>query len=183
MAFKGLMARGERIQDESGEFTTERPERVRREVTPSTCVDASSELEGVLRCRETVRVAGRLKGELHCEQSVIVAPGACIEAAIHADSVFISGEVKGDIAARKKITLDRSARVTGDLTTPGIVIEEGAKLEGRILIGCDEAADAEKAAAKKETAKEAAARSATRAGRAAPSAPTADAPPSAAASA
>ena len=56
--------------------------------------------------------------------------------------------VKGDIVARRKITLQKTARVTGDLRTPGIVIEEGAKLEGRIVIGADapEAPRAEKPA-------------------------------------
>ena len=47
--------------------------------------------------------------------------------------------VEGDIAARRKITLERTAVVIGDLTTPGIVIEEGAKLKGRIVIGSDAA--------------------------------------------
>ena len=51
---------------------------------------------------------------------------------------MIAGEVKGDIEAKRKITLEGTARVTGDLATPGIVIEEGAKLEGRIVIGGEE---------------------------------------------
>ena len=33
--------------------------------------------------------------------------------------------------------LERTAVVVGNLTTPGIVIEEGAKLKGRIVIGSD----------------------------------------------
>ena len=53
------------------------------------------------------------------------------------DSILVSGEVKGNIVAKRKITLNRTARVTGDLATPGIVIEEGAKLEGKIVIGAD----------------------------------------------
>ena len=49
----------------------------------------------------------------------------------------IAAAVKSDIAARRKIVLERTAIVIGDLTTPGIVIEEGAKLKGRIVIGSD----------------------------------------------
>ena len=51
------------------------------------------------------------------------------------ESLRIDWSVKGDIKARRKITLESTARVTGDLTTPGIVIQEGARLEGRIMIG------------------------------------------------
>lgn len=69
-----------------------------------------------------------------------------MEASIQADSVVISGEVRGDIRAKRKITLESAARVTGDLATPGIVIEEGAKLEGRIVIGAEEQPAAKKQA-------------------------------------
>ena len=50
----------------------------------------------------------------------------------------MSGEVRGDITARRKITLQKTARVKGNLCTPGIVIEEGARLRGRIVIGSEE---------------------------------------------
>jgi cytoskeletal protein CcmA (bactofilin family) len=118
------------------------PARPPRTVAPSTCIDASTEFDGTLRCRETLRIDGRLEGEVHCEKSVIIGEGATVRAAIEADEVAISGEVKGDISARRKITLDRTARVIGDLCTPGIVIEEGAKLEGRIMIGSEDKPEA-----------------------------------------
>jgi len=139
---KGFMARGER-----GIETAKDPEPARpvaasapaiRTVAPSTSVDASSEVEGRLRCKETLRIDGRVKGEIECEKTVLVGEGAKVRASITADEVRISGVVEGNIAARRKITLEQSAIVTGDLTTPGIVIEEGAKLKGRIVIGSDE---------------------------------------------
>lgn len=141
MAMKGFMARGER-----GIETAKDPEPARpvaasapaiRTVAPSTSVDASSEVEGRLRCKETLRIDGRVKGEIECEKTVLVGEGAKVRASITADEVRISGVVEGNIAARRKITLEQSAIVTGDLTTPGIVIEEGAKLKGRIVIGSD----------------------------------------------
>jgi cytoskeletal protein CcmA (bactofilin family) len=106
-------------------------------VAPSTSVDASSELEGRLRCKETLRIDGKIVGEIECDKAVIVGEGGRVHACIDADEVHISGIVEGDITARRKVTLDRTAVVVGDLTTPGIVIEEGAKLKGRILIGSD----------------------------------------------
>ncbi len=151
MAFKDIMNRG---TDQPTNAATPAPAtpstRPVRTVAPSTCIDASTELEGKLRCRETLRVDGRVKGEVHCEKNVIIGEGAAVRAAIEADEVAISGEVKGDITARRKITLDSTARVVGDLCTPGIVIEEGAKLEGRIMIG-SEAAPEEKAPAKAQS--------------------------------
>ena len=35
---------------------------------------------GKLRCKETIRIDGRLKGELRCDQTVIVGESACLKA-------------------------------------------------------------------------------------------------------
>jgi cytoskeletal protein CcmA (bactofilin family) len=144
MALKNFMAaRGER--DEQGGAGAARlpapSERPPRTVAPSTSIDATSELKGTLRCKETLRIDGRVKGEVVCDKTVLIGEGAKVHASIVADTVQVSGEVRGNITARCKITLDRTARVTGNLATPGIVIEEGAKLEGRIVIGSEEKPD------------------------------------------
>ena len=139
MTLKGFMARGERELGMAEELPRVVPVTAPapRTVSPSTCVDASSELEGRLRCKQTLRIDGYVKGEVECERTVLVGEGARVFASISADEVQIAGAVEGNIAARRKITLERTAVVKGDLTTPGIVIEEGAKLKGRILIGSD----------------------------------------------
>ena len=150
MALKDFMARGDQENGVAGAPT---PQRVERREPLATVIDSSTELSGKLRCQQALRVDGRVKGELKCDEAVIVGTNAKIEASIEADSVIIGGEVKGDIAARRKITLERTARVVGDLATPGIVIEEGAKLEGRIVIGSDEPTKKPAQAASRPTAK------------------------------
>jgi cytoskeletal protein CcmA (bactofilin family) len=115
-----------------------------RRSPPATLLDASVEFTGTIRCRESIRIDGHCEGELHCERSVIVGEPAVLRMAISADSVVVAGQVHGDITASRKITLEPSARVTGNLRTPGIVIQEGAQLEGRIMIG-DEAPAAQAA--------------------------------------
>lgn len=101
----------------------------------STFLDASSAFEGVIHSSELLRLDGRVKGEIHCEHSVVIGESARIEATIRADAVVIAGEVRGEVHAARKITLAATARMVGELTTPGIVIEEGAELVGRIQIG------------------------------------------------
>ncbi len=101
----------------------------------STFLDASTVFEGVIRSSEPLRIDGRVKGEIHCEHSVVIGESAQIEATIRADTVVIAGEVRGDVHAARKLTLAATARMVGELTTPGIVIEEGAELVGQIQIG------------------------------------------------
>lgn len=101
----------------------------------SSFLDASSAFEGVIRSSEPLRLEGRVKGEIHCEHSVVISESARIDATIRAAAVAIAGEVRGQVHAARKITLAATARMVGDLTTPAIVIEEGAELAGRIQIG------------------------------------------------
>jgi cytoskeletal protein CcmA (bactofilin family) len=145
MTLKGFIARAERVgmAGELGDEAAPRPALpaaaapVPRTVAPSTSVDASTEFDGKLRCKQTLRIDGVLKGEIECERTVLVGECAKVYASIEADDVTVAGMVEGDISARRKITLERTAVVVGNLTTPGIVIEEGAKLKGRIVIGAD----------------------------------------------
>jgi cytoskeletal protein CcmA (bactofilin family) len=138
MALKNLLGMSDELAASGGESTPRAAIPAPRSVAPTTSIDATTQLSGKLRCEDTIRIDGLVKGEIRCEKTVIVGQAASVEAAIQADDVVISGEVKGDISAKRKITLESTARVTGDLATPGIVIEEGAKLEGRIVIGAEE---------------------------------------------
>jgi len=101
----------------------------------STFLDASSAFEGVIHSSEPLRLDGRVKGEIHCKDSVVIGESARIEATIRADVVAVAGEVRGEVHAARKITLGATARMVGDLTTPAIAIEEGAELVGRAQIG------------------------------------------------
>jgi cytoskeletal protein CcmA (bactofilin family) len=161
VALKDLMGRNEPTEP----TRTERPPApappprpAPTSAAPSTFLDASITFSGELRCGESLRIDGKIQGEIHCDETVVVGRPGVIHAKIEADSVVIAGEVHGDIDARRKITLESTARVIGDLCTPGIVIQEGAKLEGRIVIGDD--ATGRRATSGKETRKPAPAASA-----------------------
>ena len=104
---------------------------------PLALLDASVEFTGTITCQESIRIDGRCTGELYSDHSVIIGEPAVLKMVIEADAVVVAGQVDGDITARRKITLERTARVNGNLCTPGIVIQEGAKLKGRIVIGSE----------------------------------------------
>jgi cytoskeletal protein CcmA (bactofilin family) len=106
-------------------------------VPPTTYLGPATSFSGELRCSESLRIDGKIEGRVSCEHMVAVGESGSVRAAIEGDSVVVAGEVLGNITAIRKITLESTARVTGDLCTPGIVIQEGAILEGRIMIGGD----------------------------------------------
>jgi cytoskeletal protein CcmA (bactofilin family) len=93
-------------------------------------IDQGSEFEGKLSFRDTVRIDGRFRGEIASENTLIVGETGEIEATIRSNTVAISGSVEGDVHAARKVVLHKTARVTGNLTTPCLVVEEGAVING-----------------------------------------------------
>ena len=89
MALKDLVGRSDREQGSFGKSIPAPP----RTVAPPTSIDASTELTGDLRCSETVRIDGKLKGKLTCEKSVIIGQGAKVEAVVTAEGSGIAVEV------------------------------------------------------------------------------------------
>jgi len=95
-------------------------------------IDQGSEFEGKLSFRDTVRIDGRFRGEITSENTLIVGESGEIEATIRSNTVVISGHVTGDVCATTKVVLHKSAVVAGNVTTPSVVIEEGAVLNGQL---------------------------------------------------
>jgi cytoskeletal protein CcmA (bactofilin family) len=58
--------------------------------------------------------------------------------------VIVCGNVKGNVRAKNRIEIKKEGSVTGDLTTPQILIEEGAYFKGSIEIDRVEGKEADK---------------------------------------
>lgn len=91
--------------------------------------------KGTLTFEGTVRIDGRLEGEIFTKDTLVVGEGAQVSAAIHAGMVVISGTVRGNIVAERKIEIHASGRLYGNISTPSLVIEEGVVFEGSCTMG------------------------------------------------
>jgi cytoskeletal protein CcmA (bactofilin family) len=106
-----------------------RREAVIGEIT--TLLGRGSEFEGKLTFEGTVRIDGKLKGEVFSEDVLIVGEGALVEAQIDIGEIIIQGNVIGNIRASRGIEIHAPGRVKGDLTTPSLQIDKGVVFEGR----------------------------------------------------
>ena len=138
MTLSGFRSKSDKNATNNGGSETRSPASREEPTALTAYIDQGVEFSGKLSSKGSVRIDGRIVGEVKCGQTAIIGQSAHVEAKIEADTAIISGEVRGDINAKKKITLDKNARVTGNLVTPGIVIEEGARLRGQIMIGSEE---------------------------------------------
>jgi cytoskeletal protein CcmA (bactofilin family) len=105
-----------------------RREAVIGEIT--TLLGRGSEFEGKLTFEGTVRIDGKLKGEVFSEDVLIIGEGALVEAQIDIGEIIIQGNVVGNIRASRGIEIHAPGRVKGDLTTPSLQIDKGVVFEG-----------------------------------------------------
>jgi len=77
-----------------------------------------------------VHVDGRIDGNVRCDR-LVQGDGGTIAGNIVADSAHLAGLVDGTVKARL-VTLEPSARVTGDVTYETLSIAAGAAIEGRL---------------------------------------------------
>lgn len=97
----------------------------------STLLGRGTAFEGKLTFEGTVRVDGKLKGEVFSDDILIIGEGATVEAEIDIGEIIIQGTVIGNIRARRSIEVLAPGRVKGDLHTPSLQIEKGVIFEGR----------------------------------------------------
>jgi cytoskeletal protein CcmA (bactofilin family) len=86
--------------------------------------------EGKLSYTGAVRLDGRFKGEIQSDDTLIVGETARIEGEIHVGAAIIQGEIVGNVYAKERVELHHPGRMIGDITSPAVVIDEGAVFEG-----------------------------------------------------
>jgi cytoskeletal protein CcmA (bactofilin family) len=97
----------------------------------NTLLAPGTSFEGKLTFEGTVRIEGKLKGEIFSEDTLIIGEGAYVEAEIDIGQVIIQGTLVGNVRARRGIEVMSPGRVKGDLHTPSLMIEKGVLFEGR----------------------------------------------------
>lgn len=97
-------------------------------------IDQGSEFEGKLSFKDTVRIDGHFKGEIGSENTLIVGESGEVEANIRSKTVVVSGCVVGDVKASRQLVIHKTGRLQGNVETPSVVIEEGAILNGQVVM-------------------------------------------------
>ncbi len=95
-----------------------------------TIIGKESAFEGKLIFDGVVRIDGSFKGTIQSKGKLLVGETAKIEAEIEAGTLILSGDIKGNIVASDRIEIKSRGRFTGNITSPVLVIEEGAEFNG-----------------------------------------------------
>src|SRR4051794_5325949 len=97
----------------------------------TTLLGRGSEFEGKLSFEGTVRVDGKLSGEIFSDDVLIIGEGAEVNAEINVGAIIIEGTVHGNIHAKRSVEIHTPGRVRGNIATPSLFIEKGVVFDGQ----------------------------------------------------
>jgi len=100
-----------------------------------TLLGKGAEFRGIVSFDGTLRVDGRVEGEIHTTGTLIVGEHAVIEGIVSAGVLMNSGKINGTINASEKIHILKTGVLVGDIRTPVIAIEEGSHFHGMCDMG------------------------------------------------
>jgi cytoskeletal protein CcmA (bactofilin family) len=96
---------------------------------------------GDIHFEDKLQVEGRVTGRVVSEKgTLIIEETGRVEAEINVGVCIVRGVFEGNVSAESRIELHKTSRVRGDLTTPVLLVEEGALFNGTVGMG-REAAD------------------------------------------
>jgi len=93
-------------------------------------LDAGSHLHGELHFDDTFRIEGRLTGKVHSSGDLYVGQGGEVQGEVRVGRLFVTGKVDALIQAQR-VEVAAGGQLRGEVSTPCLVIDEGAIFEGQ----------------------------------------------------
>ncbi|MEM1348610.1 MAG: polymer-forming cytoskeletal protein [Myxococcota bacterium] len=83
---------------------------------------------------DDVVVFGRVEGEISITANLIIEPGGVVVSTIEAQNMTVRGTAQGETVIQDLATLEATSVFQGTLRAPRIVIDEGCRISGEILM-------------------------------------------------
>ncbi len=101
-------------------------------------------IEGQITSDENLLIEGKVSGSIAAKNhEVTIGKSGNLTANINAKIVNIDGVVKGDISGVEKVVISKTGNVLGNIQSPRVTLEDGAKFKGSIEMDPDEKTQSE----------------------------------------
>jgi cytoskeletal protein CcmA (bactofilin family) len=90
-----------------------------------------TEFKGVLSFEGTIRVDGRVEGEVLSKDTLIAGDEAYLQGEISVGTIISSGKIVGNVSASQKAHILAPGVIEGNIKTPKLIIEEGVTFDGK----------------------------------------------------
>lgn len=101
----------------------------------ATVIGKGIHIQGKVTGPAPIEVWGSLDGQAGTEGTFTVRQGGKVKGDVAATEVVVEGDIEGKIAARERIRLEATCKVTGEISAAKIAISEGAHFEGQVQMG------------------------------------------------
>jgi cytoskeletal protein CcmA (bactofilin family) len=96
-------------------------------------IGPSIHIDGDLRGEEDLLIEGEVNGTVQLKNnSLTIGPQGKVSADMYAHSIYVDGYVDGDLYGSERVHIRKSAQVRGNVTSPRVSLEDGAKFKGSI---------------------------------------------------
>ncbi len=95
-------------------------------------VGAGTTVEGKIRSQGSVRIDGKVVGEISASENVAVGIAGEVEGNVSAKNVTVAGKIRGSIVASEKIVFEGKSVIRGDIRSARLVIDEGSVFDGKV---------------------------------------------------
>lgn len=100
-----------------------------------TVFGQETEFDGVLEFSDNLVITGKFHGTINATGDLEIEKSAvCSVDVMKAESIVVSGQVKGNIEARERIELCGGSKVSGDLKTARLRISDGVEFDGNVTM-------------------------------------------------
>jgi cytoskeletal protein CcmA (bactofilin family) len=94
-------------------------------------IAAGTVFEGKMKTPGSIRVDGRVIGDIVATQNISIGTSGDVEGNLTANSVTIGGKLKGSVVVQDKLVFESKAVVRGDIRAAKLVVDEGAQFDGK----------------------------------------------------
>ena len=106
-----------------------------------TLISQHCTIEGNLVTQNSVKMDGRIQGNLRAEGQAIIGENGVVVGDVEATDLLVFGRLEGNILA-KTVQLKPSARILGNIDTEMLLVDPGALYQGSVVMrGAKSAAD------------------------------------------
>lgn len=95
----------------------------------------STEYSGRLNFEGTVRIDGRFTGDIDSEGKLVLGKSAVFDGTIKVNELVVHGTLNGEVIVTGRTILHETAKVTANVATNRLIMEEGAELQGQLQMG------------------------------------------------
>ncbi|HDZ08201.1 bactofilin family protein [Pseudohongiella sp.] len=101
----------------------------------SATLGATIKVKGDISGDENLMIEGQVEGTVNlASHELTVGKSGKVHADVTAKVIRIDGEVHGDITGKEKVFVSSTSNIKGNIITPKMTLEEGARFKGTIDI-------------------------------------------------